>query len=119
MKQAEFDFTAPMSVPIPGLKRFAFSGDDYDPSRDKIRLTGQILRIYDLMKDEHWRTLSDIASKTNDPEASISAQLRNLRKKQFGSHIVNRRHVGNPENGLYEYQLITNGERLEETKKTD
>ena len=82
-----------------------FNGPDLT-EQDEIRLTGQIQRVFDCMKDGQWRTLNNIAAVTGDPHASVSAQLRHLRKKEFGSHTVDRRHVGN---GLYEYQLIVAG----------
>jgi len=79
-----------------------FDGADYHHDRDSARLTGQILRIYDLIKDAAWRTLPELSDATGDPPASISAQLRNLRKKRFGSHTVERRYEGE---GLYSYRL--------------
>ncbi len=79
-----------------------FQGDDYERDRDRGRLTGQILRVYDAILPGRWRTLSWISSYTGDGEASISAQLRNLRKRQFGSHRIGRRHI---DGGLYEYRL--------------
>ena len=87
---------------------FRFDGPSYVPSVDNARLTGQIKRIFNLMKDTQWRTLREIESETGDPQASISAQLRHLRKDRFGHHSVNRRRRGNRSNGLYEYQLIKN-----------
>ena len=84
-------------------EKVRFDGADYKPKRDDVRLSGQLLRIFTLMRDGNWRTLGSIASKTGDSEASISAQLRHLRKKRFGAHTVNRRHLGS---GLYEYQLL-------------
>ena len=83
--------------------QFRFDGVEYDHARDSTRLSGQILRIYDLMKDGRWRTLRMISDFTNTPEASASAHLRSLRKDRFGGHTVNRRHV---REGLFEYQLI-------------
>jgi hypothetical protein len=83
-----------------------FNGSDYDPEKDNVRLTGQLLRIYDVMKDGTWRTLAEIEAHTGDPQSSISAQLRHLRKPRFGSHIVNKRPRGKRESGLFEYQLI-------------
>lgn len=80
-----------------------FSGADYQAARDKARLTGQIGRIYNLMRDGAWRSLAVIARETGDPEASISAQLRNLRKPSFGSHVIERDYV---DNGLYVYRLV-------------
>lgn len=83
--------------------RRRFNGADYRPGRDDERLNGQIERVYALMKDGRWRTLSQIAATCGDPEASVSAQLRHLRKPRFGGHTVDRRYVGA---GLYEYRLI-------------
>ena len=80
-----------------------FEGDDYQHERDSERLTSQIEKIKDTMQDEQWRTLKQIASSTKAPEASVSAQLRNLRKEKHGGHKVNRKHISN---GLYRYQLI-------------
>jgi hypothetical protein len=80
-----------------------FSGADCNRMEDRERLTGQIKRIYDLMKDRQWRTLTQIAEHTCDPEASISAQLRNLRKARFGGYVVERQNCGG---GLFQYRLI-------------
>jgi len=81
-----------------------FDGADYVPPRDDPRLTSQHERLRSLMKDGKWRTLGGIAAETGDPEASMSAQLRHLRKKRFGGHVVERRHL---EHGLYEYRVPT------------
>jgi len=80
-----------------------FDGPAYESERDDERLTGQVLRIFNCMKDGKWRTLAEIEQITHDPQASISAQLRHLRKKRFGEHEVNRRSLGR---GLFTYQLI-------------
>lgn len=85
-----------------------FDGAAYVPLFDEARLTGQILRIFNLMRDGKWRTLREIGDITGDGEASISAQLRNLKKTQFGSHSVTHRRRGEKSNGLFEYQLIVN-----------
>ena len=82
-----------------------FNGSDYQPERDNARLTGQLLRVFECMKSGEWRTLDEVAAATGDPPASISAQLRHLRKRRFGSHQVDKRHRGEPANGLYEYRL--------------
>ena len=83
-----------------------FNGPDYDPSFDHARLTGQIKRIFRTMSDARWRTLGEIAAITSDPQASISAQLRHLRKVRFGGHIVEKQRRGNPGSGLWEYRLL-------------
>ena len=68
---------------------------------DCARLEGQTLRIYRLMIDGIWRTLEEIQRATGDPQASISAQLRHLRKGRFGGNIVDKQRRGNQ----WEYRL--------------
>ena len=83
-----------------------YGGSDYDPAFDEARLDNQLGRIYSLMIDGRWKTLSEIAAATGDHEASISSQLRHLRKERFGGYIVNKRRRGDPGRGLWEYQLL-------------
>lgn len=80
----------------------------YVTKEDDARLTAQQQVIFDFMSDGNWKTLRAIANETNYPETSISAQLRNLRKKKFGNHVVNTRHIKGTGRGNYEYQLIPN-----------
>lgn len=89
-------------------KEYRFNGSDYKPALDQRRLTNQHDRIWKVMKDKKWRTLSEISTITLDPEASISAQLRHLRKDRFGANTINKRRRGKESNGLFEYQLIPN-----------
>jgi len=72
-------------------------------AEDNRRIAKQHLRIFELMRDGEWRTLDDISMRTGDPAASVSAQLRHLRKERFGAHTVERKHLGH---GLYEYRLL-------------
>ena len=97
-----------------------FNGPTYKPEYDQVRLTGQILRVFDLMKDAKWRTLREIENITGDPQASVSAQLRHLRKIRFGNHLIKKRPRGNRKDGLWEYVLITNkkGNYYETYKRT-
>ena len=88
-----------------------FDGTDYVPSLDDVRLTGQTQRVFNLMTDGRWRTLAEISLATGDPHASISAQLRHLRKERFGGHQVNKRSRGQREHGMFEYQLVVNNGR--------
>lgn len=85
------------------LRQPRFNGPEYDHERDCARLTGQIERVYALMKDGVWRTLDEIANATDDPVASVSAQLRHLRKARFGGHTVERRSRRGP---LFEYRVL-------------
>ena len=82
-----------------------FNGPAYSAEHDQARLSGQIKRVHDAMIDGKWRTLGEIEAITRDPPASISAQLRHLRKKRFGSFVVNKRARGERSAGLWEYQL--------------
>jgi hypothetical protein len=53
--------------------------------------------------DGKWRTLADISAVTGDPEASVSARLRDLRKVKFGGLSVQRRYAGG---GLWQYRVL-------------
>lgn len=85
-----------------------FSGDTYEPEYDRDRLAQQLERVRTLMADSEWRTLNEIAGVTGDMVQSISARLRDFRKKRFGSHTVLRQRRGPPGDGLWEYRLILN-----------
>lgn len=93
----------------PGLEPLEFDGPDYEPENDRKRLTGQIERVFNLMRDGKWRTLSEIEKATGDPAASISAQLRHLRKPRFGSFTVEKQRRGDRKAGLFEYRVLTGG----------
>jgi hypothetical protein len=84
-------------------KEFDFDGKTYDPAQDKTRLNRQLRNVFDCMKDGKWRTLSEIAAQTGEPEASISARLRDLRKPRFGEYGVPRQRRSQ---GLFEYRLV-------------
>ncbi len=79
-------------------------GQTYEAEFDYERLNGQMRLVYWAMSDQRWHTLSDIAVETGFPEASISARLRDLRKKRFGGFTIEReRH---PKiKGLFLYRL--------------
>lgn len=83
-----------------------FNGSDYEPGFDHARLSRQHERVRDLMRDGAWRTLAEISDATGDPAASVSAQLRHLRKARFGGWTVEKRPRTDRERGLYEYRLL-------------
>ena len=60
------------------------------------------IRDYMLKVDTGWKTLAEISEKTGYPEASVSAQLRHLRKPEFGSYRVDKRRVTQ---GTWEYKV--------------
>lgn len=90
--------------PIPPI---SFRGTTYNAAFDHERLNAQQTRVHDAMIDGVWRTLSEIKLITGDPEASISARLRDFNNheylKQFFSMVHRRR--GEPKHGLFEYQV--------------
>jgi hypothetical protein len=102
---ASLPFDDDLDVPGP-----RFDGPAYEAKHDQVRLSGQLARIYNCMRDGEWRTLGEIQAATRDPQASISAQLRHLRKPRFGAHQVDRRTRGDRAAGLYEYRLVVSSE---------
>jgi len=85
-----------------------FDGKTYEREHDCVRLNAQLQRVYDVLVPGDWLTLREISDRTLDPEASISARIRDLRKPRFGAYEVWRRRRGPHERGLWEYKL---GER--------
>lgn len=83
-----------------------FNGPEYQSRFDLERLSKQHERVKTAMIDGEWRTIKEISEITQDPEASVSAQLRHLRKPRFGSYIVERRARGDRTHGLFEYRLL-------------
>jgi hypothetical protein len=55
--------------------------------------------------DAGWMTLREISELTNYGEASISAQLRHLRKPHFGGYLIVKRRRGPVMNGAWEYRI--------------
>lgn len=62
----------------------------------------QLGLVWEVMRDGAWHTLADIAQRTNMPEASISARLRDLRKPDHGEWTVSRRAAGG---GRFAYRV--------------
>jgi hypothetical protein len=90
-------------------------GPSYRGDLDGNRLSTQQdrLRVFMLQNSacNRWLTLAEIRSGLESrwiakfPEASISAQLRHLRKIAFGSHRLEKRRRGAATAGTYEYLL--------------
>ena len=80
-----------MSNPVTPSAAPRFDGPVYDPALDDDRLRRQLGRVFALMLDGRWRSLQEIADVTGDPQTSISAQLRHLRKPRFGGHAVEKK----------------------------
>ena len=87
-----------------------FSGQTYSEELDGPRLNSQLGRVFSLMVDGKWRTLGEILAATGDPEASISARLRDFRKPQFGGHTMESERI---DGGLWRYRLLCEGKPIE------
>lgn len=79
-----------------------FKGKTFDKKLDGKRLTGQALRVFELMRDGRWRTLREISDGAHGPEASVSARLRDFRGM---GHTVESQRRGNTKHGVWEYRL--------------
>ncbi len=84
-------------------------GASYDARLDGARLRTQHDVIRNIMISAGecgaWLTLREIAYLTHYGEASISAQLRHLRKPVFGGYVLEKRRRESPEKGIWEYRV--------------
>jgi hypothetical protein len=96
----------PKIIRMPNLRGKGFNGPAYVPALDDARLELQIERVFRVMAFRKWRTLREIEALTGDPPASISAQLRHLRKPRYGSYRVEKQRRGHGKKGLFEYMLL-------------
>lgn len=85
------------------VNQVRFGGTTFQEERDGARLRGQLLRVFAVMCDGQWRTIERIAQRVSGSEAGISARLRDLRKKRYGGHTVERKYVGN---GVWMYRVL-------------
>lgn len=83
------------------------SGKTYDPRLDAARLNTQARKVWDIMRDRHWRTLGQIEALTGYPQPSISARLRDFRKARCGAHTVQHKR-DEYRTGLWWYRLVPN-----------
>jgi len=77
-----------------------FKGATFDSVRDGDRLNAQCKRVFDVMIRGEWETLAGLSAKTGDPQASVSARIRDLRR--FGFHI-DKEYV---QRGLWRYRMV-------------
>ncbi|HEY9684736.1 MAG TPA: vWA domain-containing protein [Oculatellaceae cyanobacterium] len=86
-----------------------FDGSTFDQQLDGVRLTKQLEKVYDLMKNGTWWSLAQLAARTGAGTASMGARVRDFRKAKFGGFKVNRKHIGK---GLHMYQLVAAKKKL-------
>lgn len=85
-------------------------GKTFDPTLDRARLNGQADRVWNVMRDGGWYTLAEISKRTGDPEASISARIRDFKKERFGAIEHERRRVNEDgRTGQHQYRLLLKG----------
>lgn len=94
-------FPQPTENPLDRLPDF--DGETYEADRDKLRLTGQLRRVFKVMSDGRWHDLVEISDRSEPcTPQSASARLRDFRKRKFGAYEVERRNV---EGGQWVYRL--------------
>jgi len=72
---------------------------------DLIRLSNQLARVYEFMKDGGWYTIDEVNAYAGGTPSGTSAHIRSLRRAKFGNHVVEREYYGN---GLHKYRLVPN-----------
>jgi hypothetical protein len=88
-----------------------FLGSTYDATVDRKPLTTQLAKVWNVVRDGRWYTLSYIAAVTHAPEASLSARLRDLRR--YGMDVERLREPGSRQ---YSYR-VSNARQFAEQLK--
>jgi hypothetical protein len=100
----------PRDETMADLPLFQFGGRTYVADLDAKRLGAQLTRVIAAMSDGRWRTLTEIqahiqrATGKRDPEASLSARLRDIRKLWGEEAMESRRRTEDGVDGLWEYR---------------
>ncbi len=89
------------------LARTDRQGSTFDHALDGERLNRQEALVYEVMKHGGWFTLREIADETGQPEASISARIRDFKNIHHMSTAKRRR--GLETRGLWEYAICSMG----------
>ena len=77
----------------------------FDNVLDGPRTKSQLERVEALMSDGTWRTLAAICAHVGAiSEAGASARLRDLRKKEYGGYIIERKRI--TKGGLHLYRMV-------------
>jgi hypothetical protein len=88
-------------------------GPEYDAALDGERIATQLESLQSFMSACYrrgvWVSLAEIEEATGIPQSSASAQLRHLRKPQFGGHTVDKRRrqtANGGHGGTWEYLVV-------------
>lgn len=68
------------------------------------KLDGDVGRVFEAMKDGRRYTLRQLSGSLDIPEASVSARIRDLRKPEFGGHVIEKHALGGRRG--YAYRLV-------------
>ena len=80
-----------------------FDGETYDEELDGERMTTQLELVREIMSDQGWHRILEVANRVDCSESGAAARIRDLRKEKFGSWEIVRRRVAHG-NGLHEYR---------------
>jgi hypothetical protein len=69
----------------------------------RLVLTGQLGAVRSVMMDGSWHSVRDISRCLGEYETSVSARMRDLRKRPYGGYEVERRWA--PTYCTYQYRL--------------
>lgn len=88
--------------------------DDLDlwTAADQSRAAAQLQRVKLRLLDHQWYTLAELSAATGDPESSVSARIRDLRKVTHGQYQIDRRRRSASQ---WEYRLAREDERNQVT----
>lgn len=83
------------------------------PAVDQKRIAGQLERVRDCLAVSTWVTLRQISSWCMlighlDSEAGISARIRDLRRPEYGGHVIEKRRRVEGQ-GQWEYRMVRGG----------
>ena len=87
-------------------------GPAYDEELDGKRVHTQmdVIRRFMVKEWPEWQSLAEIECVLGYPQASVSAQLRHLRKRRFGSYVVEKQRRTT---GTWEYRVRAPEPRIE------
>jgi hypothetical protein len=63
-------------------------------ARASNKMNNRYSAVFHIMEDRHWHTLAELNEATGDSDASVSSQLRDFRKLEFGGFTVEKRYKG-------------------------
>lgn len=67
-------------------------------------------RISAILRDGRWHNARNLARRLRLSTAGVTARLRDMRKTEFGGHIIAVRRPERP--GVYDYRMESQGVRL-------